>query len=183
MGMSNSCSHAKVSKKKMPEYLTRDFGMALLLLNAVDQEICDECGEVIENNIPSPTGLVAAAAVCRVKHPQKLTGSEIRFVRKALKLSAKKLAEILGASSETISRWENDKMPMSPTTEKLLRILTGIALKARAPAISFESQEIIDMKINAVRDPQAEEIVIGLELIRIKIPEVKVPTEAYLEAA
>lgn len=177
----NTCSHASV-RKKVPEYLTRDFGIALSLVDAVEQEICSLCGEVMELTIPNPSGLVAAAALYRVKLPQKLTGSEIRFVRKALKYSAKKLADVLGATAETISRWENDKMPMSPTTEKLLRILTGTFLTGRAPAVTFDPQEILDMKINAVRSP-GEEIALSLRLLYFKKPDVKAPTEEYSEAA
>lgn len=182
MGMSNSCSHAKVSRKRVPEHLTRDFGITLSLVNAVDQEVCEECGKTLRINIPNPVGLVAAAAIYRVKLPQKLTGGEIRFVRKALKWSAKKLAEVLDASAESVSRWENDKLVMGPSMEKLFRILTGISLADRAPAISFDPEEVIDMKINAVRNPE-HELVLALELVRFKIPEVKVPADAYLEAA
>lgn len=166
----------------MPEYSTKDFGIPLVLINAVDQEYCEQCNEALDFNIPNTEGLIAAAAIYRVKLPQKLTGDEIRFVRKALKLSAKKLAEVLSASAETVSRWENDKLAMGPSAEKLFRILAGLSLADRAPAISFDSQEIIDMKINAVRDPE-HEIELSLELVRFKKPEIKEPTEAYSEAA
>jgi DNA-binding transcriptional regulator YiaG len=183
MGNTNPCSHATVRRTRVPEYRTRDFGIPLLLVNAAySEEFCPECEQLLEISIPNPNGLVAAAALYRVTLPQKLVGSEIRFVRKALGYSAKKLSEALDATPETVSRWEHDKQPMGPTAEKLLRLIVGANLVSRAQAIAFDPQQILDMKINAVREPGAE-IEVGLELVRFKKPDLKTPTEEYSEAA
>lgn len=181
MGMSTVCVHANVTSKKMPEYVTTDFGITLHLVEAVLQEMCSDCGEVLQFCIPNTAGLIAAAAVTRVKMPQKLTGKEIKFIRKALELPSKDLADILDVTPETFSRWENDKMPMSPTTEKLFRILTGLTLVKQTPAISFRPQEILDMNINAVRNRE-EQLTLSFQLVRSKDQQERV-VDAYSEAA
>jgi len=66
-------------------------------------------------------GLIYAAAVSRVMNEQKLKGRDIRFLRKALDLPSKELADRLEVAQETMSRWENDKAPIGPENEKLLR--------------------------------------------------------------
>lgn len=181
MGISNPCAHAKVSLKKLPEHLTTGFGIPLLLVDAAEQEICDACNEFIGDiHIPDTVGLIAAAAVYRITIPQRLTGSELRFLRKAMKMPSKKLAELLGITAETLSRCENDRMPMNLTTEKYLRMMAGSLLVDQAPAISFDAKDIVSMKIPTIRS-SSEELVMKLGLVKIK-SEKKI-SEVYSEAA
>jgi transcriptional regulator with XRE-family HTH domain len=179
---SNSCRHAKIKRKKIPEYRTKDFGIPLELIHAVDEDYCEDCGAKIGISIPATEGLIAAAAISRVMLPHKLAGREICFLRKALGWSGAKFGEVLDATAETVSRWENGKRPMPPNSEKLLRILTGTLLGSHAPAISFEPKDILQMKINALRNPE-EEIMLSLQLVFCVTQHEKVPAEAYLKVS
>jgi len=76
---------------------------------------------------------------------------DIKFLRKALRMNAKVLAESLGVTPETLSRWENDKDPIGPANEKLLRLIVGLTLSDKAPAIKFDQKEIASMRIQSVR--------------------------------
>ncbi|MHB8392585.1 MAG: hypothetical protein ACYDBH_23910 [Acidobacteriaceae bacterium] len=49
-----------------------------------------------------------------------------------------------------MSRWENDKEPIGPRSEKLLRLRVGDQL-AKMTAIKFDAGVIFDMKIRAWR--------------------------------
>ena len=69
-------------------------------------------------------------------------------------------------SPETLSRWENDKAPMSPSIEKLLRVFVGVRLSQKAPAIEFDSADVIKMNLRAVR-PEYD-VIVGLELVKFK---------------
>lgn len=182
MGISNSCVHAKVSLKKVPEYRITDFGIPLLLQDAAVHEVCDDCGHVGEIYIPNVPGLIAAAVVYRVSLAQKLTGKEMKFLRKSLKMSSKKLAELLSITAETLSRCENDKMPMNPTTEKVLRILAASSLASSAPAISFDPKAIVSMKIATMRSV-GEELEMKFGLVKLINVTDKTLSEAYLRAA
>ena len=120
----------------------------------VKHHICDNCGDV-GLTIPDLPGLIAAAAVARVRMPWKLNAKEVRFLRKALGLSAKELADKLEVTPETVSRWENGKAPIGPSNEKLLRMNVGLGLASRAPGVNFDQNQIAEMKIQAAYEPDS----------------------------
>jgi putative zinc finger/helix-turn-helix YgiT family protein len=115
---------------------------------AVKRHVCGNCGEV-GVMIPDLPGLIAATAVARAKMPWKLAPEEIRFLRKAMELNAKDLAELLEVTPESVSRWENGKAVIGPSNEKLLRINVGLRLSERAPGVNFDQNEVANMKIQA----------------------------------
>jgi DNA-binding transcriptional regulator YiaG len=53
----------------------------------------------------------------------KLSGPEIRFLRKYLGYSGAHFARTIGVDPATVSRWENEKEPMGATAERLLRLM------------------------------------------------------------
>jgi putative zinc finger/helix-turn-helix YgiT family protein len=178
MGDSETCIH-DVDSTVMAQYETRELGIPLLISKSVHLRTCKHCGQS-SHFIPYPDRLIAAAAVGRAKVSAKLTGNEIRFLRKALAISAKDLSNALGVAAETFSRWENDKAPMNPATEKMLRIYTGIKLGSLAPAVEFNPEEIINMSIKGIRGHHRE-IVLHFELVRFKNAPEKPTTDAYTE--
>ena len=57
-------------------------------------------------------GLHRAIGLWIVRSRPRLTGAELRFLRKELDISQKRLAEILGVEEQTVSLWERrGKMP------------------------------------------------------------------------
>lgn len=166
------CSHDDTGITRrilLPEYEDDLMGIPVVLRNAVEQKVCGECGEVLSTVIPDLEGLRAAMAVTRVNDPLKLNGKEIRFLRKALGYTGKKLAEKMQVSAESVSRWENNKELMRPVGEKLLRLIVGGMLASKAPALDFDSDEIVNMHIQSVR-AQEELAPICLEWVVLKIP-------------
>lgn len=130
-------------------------GMRVGVSNCVEKAVCKACGEEVIT-IPDVNGLIAAAAVARVMVPTKLNGTEIKFLRKAIGISAKKLAEILKVRPETVSRWENDDtQQIGNSDEKLFRIIVGHSIKDgeedKAPAMDYSEREIIEMNFNPLR--------------------------------
>jgi putative zinc finger/helix-turn-helix YgiT family protein len=178
MGISETCVH-KMDGKPIAQHETRDLGIPLVIYNAVHAHTCQHCG-LVTYSIPFPERLAAAAAVCRAKMPEKLSGNEIRFIRKALKLPAKDMSDVLQVAPETFSRWENDKAPINPTSEKLLRILAGLRLGPLAPAVGFRAEDIIDMSVKTVLG-EGKEIVIALELVTFKNAAETPPTKEYTQ--
>lgn len=75
-------------------------------------------------SITDPAGLMAAIVRSRVLHPQKLTGPDFKFIRTALGLKAKELAENLELTPEFYSRCEAGHKVMSGPTEKVFRAYT-----------------------------------------------------------
>jgi DNA-binding transcriptional regulator YiaG len=54
---------------------------------------------------------LAIAAALATEGP--LDGESFRYMRGALGIEARRLAELIGVSAETVSRWENDVSPVS----------------------------------------------------------------------
>lgn len=124
----------------------------VLVDGAVRADVCGKCGDITNVVIPDLPGLIAAAALSRVKMPFKLSGRDIKFLRKAMGMSAKDLGELLEVTQETMSRWENDKLPIGPTNEKLLRLIVVLKLESKAEAIDANKEQIATMKIQAAAD-------------------------------
>lgn len=178
MGECKHCESDVLPPSVLPTYETDQFGIKLILLNTAIEEKCGKCNEVTIS-FPHLKGLFAAVAISRIKVPLKLNGQEIRFLRKALGMSAKKLAESLEITVETVSRWENNKAPIGPSYEKLLRLWVGTGLQDRAPLIPFAASEILNMQMEP--NLQNQQIELTLALVKAKI-ENKIE-EAYSEAA
>lgn len=159
-----SCGQVKTVEKH-PAFETELAGVPLVLINAVSVSKCG-CDES-DIDIPNLKGLKAAAAVYRVSNPQRLNGVEIKFVRKAMGIAAKNLAEMLNVAPETLSRWESGSHAMSPSNEKLLRLMVGTSLADDAPALSFDMKSLNQMKIAGFAN-QDSISPICLELVRFK---------------
>lgn len=78
-------------------------------------------------------------ARARALEPRKLSGEELRFMRKAMGMKAKDMAKSLGITSEYLSRCENGKKTMSETTEKLFRLYVILNISRIYDAIKIDS--------------------------------------------
>lgn len=167
--MGNVCEKCggKTVEEKLEEYKEDLLGIPVILRNSVIAEVCQDCGEVGEFTIPDFDGLIAAVAVSRIKVPIKLNGDDIRFLRKALGVNGTEFGQLLDVAKETVSRWENNKDTIGPTSEKLLRTLVGITMSESAPAVDFDPKEVLSMKVKPIRDTGATPVM-SFERIKIK---------------
>ena len=69
--------------------------------------------------IPRPAALSDAIADAVLSKSSRLTGPEIRYLRKHLRLKAKEFAKQLGVDKTTYSRWEHKGA--GPHADKLIR--------------------------------------------------------------
>jgi DNA-binding transcriptional regulator YiaG len=166
------CCRGKARAETQDVYKDDLLGIPVIILHAAVQEKCVACGAVLATVIPDLDGLIAAVAVTRAMEPAKLTGVEIRFLRKAIGLTGKALAEALEVKPETLSRWENGKDVMGPTSEKLLRMVTAGVLGKKAPAVDIDLPSIVDMRIQSVRATvELPEMI--FERVKVKLDERK----------
>lgn len=107
--------------KNKPYHYTES-GLDNTVLYGINQYKCKACGE---NFVSIPRieelHLLIGRELCCKK--ELLTGKEIRFLRKELRIKAKEMAKALGVNPSTISRWENDKEPIGETHDRLMRSL------------------------------------------------------------
>lgn len=97
-------------------------GLSNVTLVGVDVRRCSKCGdhEVVIPRIEELHRVLAASVVRQVS---RLTKDELKFLRKYLGYSGVDFAKVIGVAAETVSRWENGKEKIGPTTEKLIRML------------------------------------------------------------
>lgn len=147
----NQCQNHEIKETVIERYdvATELMGIAgVSLHNAVVEARCAHCGQLQSILIPNLQGLIAAVAVARALMPLKIRGQEIRFLREALDVTAVDLATTVEVLPTQISRWENEAEPISPRSEKLLRLYVVDKL-AKYTAIKVNRNAIWLMKIRA----------------------------------
>lgn len=80
-------------------------------------------------------GLHRALARALANKP-RLTGAEIRFLRKEMGLSQRSLGELLGVSDQAVALWER-KGRLPKTADRLLRLIYMEHDKGNAPIVAF----------------------------------------------
>ncbi len=93
-----------------------------VVVTGIEGRKCSGCGD-LKYGLPNMEQLFRVVAGLLVQKPERLSGAEARFLRKWLGWSGQDTADRLGFTPETVSRWENDKVPISETADKLLRSL------------------------------------------------------------
>ncbi len=112
----------------------------LLVGGGVTLSWCPTCGQ--RKDEPDVTYqhlgpmMDALAGVVVTKHA-RLTGQEIRFLRKHLGMTAEDLGKLLDVKVGSISRWETGALQMSPMAERLFRH-TVLAKMENAPELTPE---------------------------------------------
>ncbi len=108
----------------------------VILRNGVTKNTDSKTGEEIVT-IPDVVGLIGAVVRARATHPRKFSGAEIKFVRDALSVQAKNVAEFLDISPEHLSRCENGGKVLSAATEKQFRLAAFLATLMEDPEKLF----------------------------------------------
>jgi transcriptional regulator with XRE-family HTH domain len=112
-------------------------GLRNVYLVGVEYEVEPATGEQ-SAGIPCLPNLMEAIGKVLVEKKTTLSSDEIRFLRKRLRLASKVFAELVGLSSEQYSRIENGAATVTPTVERVVRLLYA-ALAKLSPS---ESEEV-----------------------------------------
>ncbi|PHS70666.1 MAG: transcriptional regulator [Methylophaga sp.] len=75
------------------------------------------------SSISDLEGLHAVIGMHIVNTKPKLSGAEVRFLRKELDLPQVQLAQLLGVSEVSVRGWENHRTKISKPADKILRLL------------------------------------------------------------
>jgi putative zinc finger/helix-turn-helix YgiT family protein len=115
-------------------------GLPNVYLDGVDIRTCPACGtsEVV---IPRLAHLHRTIALIIAKSRSRLTGADIRFLRKHIGWSGRDFARHFGVTPETVSRWENEREPMGAAADRLLRVL---AVRDQ-PVESYPTEELTEV--------------------------------------
>lgn len=111
-------------KTKRENYRYDAVGLPGITLKGVEVSRCSNCGEY-EVVIPHIEDLHRTIARVVIAKRERLTPAEIRFLRKYVGWSGADFAAHVGATPETVSRWETGSTAMGVTADRLLRLIVA----------------------------------------------------------
>jgi DNA-binding transcriptional regulator YiaG len=103
------------------DYQFDDMGIPVILQQIKVIE-CPHCGNV-EPIIPNMDGLMHVLALGVLCNPSKLSGEEVRFLRKYVNKSALDFARFLHLDHTHLSKIENNRLEIGTRTDKLVRLM------------------------------------------------------------
>jgi len=172
------CKRGLLEKKIMPEHDEDLGGIIVRLLNSVIAFRCSHCGyeEIV---IPDMPELAKAVSLVRALSAARLSGKELKFIRKALDMTQKEFAERMELRTETVSRWENDYPGTGEYCEKLLRHNVCALLYKDVLAIDYDPAVVTNIRIQ----PRTKEDDRPLIMERVKVKSKCENREAWDKAA
>ena len=101
------------SFERRPVELSTRIGEHVVIDRSARRPVCARCGEF---TLPADTleTVELRAAVVAFTEAPTVTGAMLRFARKALGLKQTQLADRIGTTFESVSRWEREERPMEP---------------------------------------------------------------------
>lgn len=124
-----------------------------LYLRNIEIEFCPSC-EAESLVIRNMNRVHLAIGVGLALQPAKLTGEEVRLLRRLLRFTATEWAARIGIAPETYSRWENGRSP-AEQVEKLARIDFLLGVVERLPdnmAVATAAGGLITLGLHEIRD-------------------------------
>ncbi len=105
-----------------------------VIVDGIEQATCPQCGDagVV---YPRPLELSTLVVGALVAKRGRLAPGEITFLRGAVGLRGKDLAEELGVTAAQVSRWESGTMPISALADRLLRVIVASKRELAMPEL------------------------------------------------
>jgi len=143
-----NCGKAEMAAR-METYLYKESGLPNVVLVGVEVRRCPACGHH-ELVLPRVTDLHRTIAYALIHKHSRLSGPEVRYLRKYLGWSGADFARHVGVDPSTVSNWENDKDPIGSASDRLLRLMVA----HRAPVDDYSLEELT--KIENEQTPPLE---------------------------
>lgn len=113
------CGRTMEGRKQNYRYV--ESGLDSVVLRDVLVFRCKHCGATVPQIIAANI-LHRLIAIRLLAKEYRLSGAEVRFLRKAVGYSATELARMAGTSKQVVSRWENGSS-MGQDSDRLVRLL------------------------------------------------------------
>jgi putative zinc finger/helix-turn-helix YgiT family protein len=107
-----------------PPYRYAESGLPNVVLQGVDVADCAHCGNS-DVSIPRIAKVHRAIAQAIANSPARLTGMQLKFLRKHLGLNGDDLGRYLHTDKTKISKWETGEDRIGPATDRLIRLLAA----------------------------------------------------------
>ena len=150
----------KLREQVTPErrnYRYHESGLSNVILKGIEVADCPKCG-TSDAIIPRMAKIHRAIAQALANSPARLTGEQLRFLRKHLGLSGEQLGRYLHTDRTKISKWEHGEDRIGPATDRLVRLLAAAldselrpgvsAIAEHLPEISDESGKVWELHVD-----------------------------------
>src|SRR5208337_879358 len=119
MECSNCGAHARVVHGT---YELKQVGLNNVVLQGIEIVKCPKCKNE-DPIIPNMNGLMGALALAVIEKPYRLTGGEVRFLRKFLRLTGEGFSRLIHVDKTTLSKWENNDDRVGDQSDRLIRLV------------------------------------------------------------
>jgi putative zinc finger/helix-turn-helix YgiT family protein len=116
---SNCGADAKVVRGS---YEFPESGLTGIVIQGIEVLRCKKCKNQ-EPIIPQMNGLMTGLALAVILKPYRLTGEDVRFLRKHLHMTGEEFSQLLHVDKTTLSKWENDDDPVGQHSDRLIRVV------------------------------------------------------------
>ncbi len=150
-----NCGRPVTPKRR--DYPYTESGLSNVVLQGVEVAECPACGHS-EVTIPHLAKIHRAIALALARSPVRLTGAQLRFLRKHVGYSGERLAKYLHTDKTKISKWEREEDPIGPSNDRLVRLLVAAldkdlsrsisSIAAHLPEISDESGKSRELHVD-----------------------------------
>ena len=142
-----------VRVKKYRSYMYDGVGLDNICLLNLEVEYCANC-ETETPMLRNIGRLHRAIGIAIALQPTRLSGKDVRFLRRAAGFSVGDWAKRLGVADATYSRWENSKQMISANPDKIARINYLNALGHKDPdnvQVAKHLDRLLEMKVEERR--------------------------------
>ncbi len=116
-------------------------GLSNVILQGVEVGECVACGNR-EVRIPRMTKIHRTIAQALANSPARLTGEQLRYLRKHLGLTGERLGGYLHTDRTKISKWESGEHKIGPSNDRLMRLLVASLDAELRPGVSIVAEHL-----------------------------------------
>jgi DNA-binding transcriptional regulator YiaG len=118
-------------------YDLKEVGLSNVVLQGIEIVKCPKCKNE-DPIIANMSGLMRALVLAVIEKPYRLTGEEVRFLRKYLRLTGEEFSRLIHVDKSTLSKWENNDDRVGDQSDRLIRLVAlglGDGLKEQSERV------------------------------------------------
>src|SRR5579885_2222615 len=133
------CGEQIVPERRNHRYI--ESGVPNVVLQGVAIAECSKCGNS-DMSVPRVAKVHRAIARVIANSPARLTGPQLRFLRKHLGLNGEESSRYLHTDKTKVSKWGTEEDAIGPATDRLIRLLATALDKDLRPEVGGVAEHL-----------------------------------------